>query len=494
LPILDGMDRGSDVPRNGHAVVLGAGFAGLLTAQALARHFVRVTIVERDRVPAGGARPDIAPGEHLHVLLPGGVRAVELLLPGFAAELVDAGAIEVDAPSDVLWLSPSGWVDRYPARHRLLSGTRRLFERCVRRRVLADPGIVLLDGRGADGLLPGWDGARVSGVRLHDVDGDRVGRTTAVRADLVVDATGRRSRLPEWLDDLGFDVPRETHIDASLSSASRTYRRPSGARDWKAAFIQASPPAQGRMAVLCEVEGDRLLLTMQGGGGDHPPRDEAGFLDFARSLRSPVIYETVRDAEPLTPIVGFSDTSNRWRHYEGVRRWPDRLLAVGDAACALNPIYGQGISVAAQTAARLDAALARRGDRPLDGFAPAFRHEVAGAGRTAWTIATGDDLRYPTSEGVAPAGRLRLYRRYLDRLGMAATTDEAAMGALIDVMCLLARPESLFRPSVAWRALCHGSPRRRAVQPMVTGRRWVRSGHRHRGVHTTPAPCSGRRH
>ncbi len=192
---------------------------------------------------------------------------------------------------------------------------------------------------------------------------------------------------------------------------------------------------------------------MQGAGGDHPPRDEVGFLDFTRSLRSPVIYETIRDAEPLTPIVGFANTANRRRHFERLRRWPERLLAVGDTACAFNPVYGQGVSVAALTAVRLDNALDRRGDRSLDGFAPAFRRQVAAAGKAAWMIATGDDLRYPTTTGATANAMMRMQHRYLDRVMAAATTDEAAMAAMTDALFLLARPESLFKPSVMWRAL-----------------------------------------
>jgi 2-polyprenyl-6-methoxyphenol hydroxylase-like FAD-dependent oxidoreductase len=442
-----------------HAIVLGASMAGLLTAQALSRHFQRVTIVERDSVPGHAVnRPGVPQGDHLHVILPGGQLAIERLLPGFADELVAAGAVEIAVPTEMLWLSPAGWIDRFPARHRVISATRPLIEWCTRRRVLTSPGVVLFDGTAVSGLLPGFDGVRVSGVRLHGRDCD-AGATAALRADLVVDATGRRSRLPEWLNQIGFERPAETRIDAALSYASRIYRRPPGSRDWKGAFLQAQPPTTGRMAVMFEVEDDRLLLTVQGIGGDHPPRDEAGFLDFTRSLRSPVIYETIRDAEPLSPIVGFANTANRRRHYERLRRWPERLLAVGDSACAFNPVYGQGVAVAAQTAVRLDDALARRRDRSLDGFAPAFRRDVAAAGKPAWMIATGDDLRYPSTTGATANAMLRMQHRYLDRVMAAATTDEAAMAALTDALFLLARPESLFKPSVMWRVLRHGSPR-----------------------------------
>ena len=244
-----------------HAVVLGASMAGLLTAQALSAHFARVTIVERDSLPTNATnRPGVPQGEHLHVMLPGGQQAIERLLPGFSDELVAAGAVVIAAPTEVLWLSPAGWVDRFPPRHRLISATRPLIEWCTRRRVLATPGVAILEGRAVDALLPGADGDRVSGVRL----GGDASKAGVLRADLVVDTTGRRSRLPDWLGQLGFERPAETRIDASLSYASRIYRRPPGARDWKAAFLQAKPPITGRMAVMFEVEDDRLMLDCPG--------------------------------------------------------------------------------------------------------------------------------------------------------------------------------------------------------------------------------------
>ena len=299
----------------------------------------------------------------------------------------------------------------------------------------------------------------MSGVKVRRVNGSAAD-ATPLRADLVVDATGRRSRLPDWLDRLGFARPAETRIDPSLSYATRIYRRPPGVRDWKGAFIQAKPPTTGRMAAMFEIEDDRLLLTVQGVGGDHPPRDDGGFLDFTRSLRSPVIYETIRDAEPLTPVVGFANTANRRRHYERLPRWPERLLAVGDSVCALNPVYAHGMSVAAQTAVRLDHALVRpwraTPRRPGAGVSQRGRRRRSGP---AWMIATGEDLRYQTTRGSSPNAAMRMQHRYLDRVMAAATADEPTSAAMMNALFLVAPPESLFRPAVTWQALRRGRDR-----------------------------------
>ena len=220
------------------------------------------------------------------------------------------------------------------------------------------------------------------------------------------------------------------------------------------------------MGILFPIEGNRWMVTLQGAGGDNPPTDEQGFLDFARSLRSPVISEAIRDATPLTPAVAFANTANRRRHYEKLDRWPERFVAMGDSACAFNPVYGQGMSVAAQTAVILDQRLARHTARHsnLDGFARPMQRKVADAGKAAWMIATGDDLRLPatTSTNGAGAGTMtRLQHAYLDRVLATATHDEKVLAAVMDAFFLLAPPESLFRPSIVRRAL------RRRPQPAM---------------------------
>jgi hypothetical protein len=249
--------------------------------------------------------------------------------------------------------------------------------------------------------------------------------------------------------------PPETRIDASLAYACRRYRIPDGFDgDWKVAYLLPKPLRERRMGVLVPLEGNRWMVGLAGAGGEHdrPPTDEAGFLEFARSLRSPLIYEAIRQAEPLTDITGYQRTANHRRHYEKLRRWPEGLVVVGDAACAFNPVYAQGMSVAAQTALALRGALRERSPhRP--GFGKKAQRAIARCGDAAWLAATGEDLRYPTTTGASAGPATRLAHHWLDRVVSAATTDRVVNAALIDVMMLVAPLNTLFRPALAWRIL-----------------------------------------
>jgi 2-polyprenyl-6-methoxyphenol hydroxylase-like FAD-dependent oxidoreductase len=430
------------------AVVIGGSMAGLLAAAALVPHFDRVTVVERDRLPAGPeSRKGVPQSHHLHVLMPGGQHAIEALLPDFGAELLAEGAVPVDEAN---MLFPAGWSRpfRPRSRHRLLSCSRLLVESVVRRRVI--PQVNLRQGVEVTGLVVQHD--RVRGVRLRPRGGGESLRDWSLAADLVVDASGRTSRGPEWLESLGLGRPAETRIDSFLGYASRQYALPPDSPiGQRAVMLMAKPPLEARTGYLFPIDGGRWIVTLAGAGRDYPPTDEAGFLEFARSLRDPVIHELIKDAEPLTPIRGHRRTENQRRHYERMRPSPDGLLVLGDAACAFNPVYGQGMSVAAQTAAALAGKLAGRAYGP--GSTRAMQRLVVGCNSGAWLVATEQDLRYPTTEGARPGRQTRLMHRYLDRVLAAAIFDEPANAAWFDVMMLLQPPKSLFRPRVLVTAL-----------------------------------------
>jgi 2-polyprenyl-6-methoxyphenol hydroxylase-like FAD-dependent oxidoreductase len=307
----------------------------------------------------------------------------------------------------------------------------------------------------------------VTGVRLraHPHASTAAAADSTLPAALVIDASGRSSRTPEWLRDLGYPAPPETTINSFLGYATRAYARPKGAMAaWRLLYVQAKPPDTGRMGLLLPVEGNRWMVGLAGTGGDYPPTDEAGFLQFAGSLRSPIIHDAIRHARPLSPIHGYRQTDNRWRHYERLRRWPERLIVLGDAACTFNPIYGQGLTMAALAGVTLQQCLQdHQHTQPTDdltGLARRAHHALAHTTATVWLLATGEDLRYPTTASTRPDLRTRLMHRYLNRLGRVATGNRTVNAAFLEVANLVRPPTALFRPSVLLPTLRGATPLR----------------------------------
>ena len=315
--------------------------------------------------------------------------------------------------------------------------------------------------------MPTADGRGVGGVRARTCrPGRRRGRCCGPTSSSTPRAVA--AGPPSWLEQLGYERPAETRIDAGVAYASRTYAgatpvRSSTTREGEGIFVQARPAEGARMGVMFPIEGDRWIVTLQGAGGDAPPIDDGGFVGFARSLRSPILHDAIRFAEPLTPAVAFANTANRRRHFERLRRWPDGFVVVGDGVCAFNPIYGQGMTVAAQTAVELGAPARRppaSSRRPFAGFAQRMQRRVARCGDAAWMIATGDDLRLPTTTGATAGAATRVQHRYLDRVMTAATNDEVVAGGA-DRRLLPRRPADVAVPTVDRRSCA--APLRGAV-------------------------------
>jgi 2-polyprenyl-6-methoxyphenol hydroxylase-like FAD-dependent oxidoreductase len=437
------------------AVVIGGSLAGLLAARALRDHVDEVVLVDRDTFPAGAEpRKGVPQARHLHLLLVRGAQILDELLPGLTGELAAAGAVAVEWPGDMLWQAPAGWSSRFGGSVSLLSCRRELLESCVRRRVFADERLQVLEATDVTGLLANPDQSAVTGVQLRDRND---GAHRSLEARLVVDASGRDSNTPEWLAEIGYAPPRATVINSFLGYASRIYARPDDLdTDWKALFLQPRAPHTTRGAGLFPIDGDRWHVTLAGAGRDYPPTDEAGFLAFAKGLRAPILFEAIKDARPLTPISGYRRTESQLRHYDELERWPDQFVVLGDALCAFNPIYGQGMSVAAEAALALDRWLrAATSTRDL-------QRTLARTVAIPWLLATGEDFRYPTTEGGRPGPIVKLTHRYLDRVVAVATVDEVVLDAFVSVVHLVRPPSTLFKPGILARVL--RGPRR----PLLT--------------------------
>lgn len=436
----------SDKLQRDHAIVIGGSIAGLLAARVLSEHFARVTILERDELPAGdGDRAGVPQGRHAHALLVGGRQNIEGLFPGITAELVDAGAPLLDQGLDSLSLFKTGWAPRVRSGVMALCLSRPLLESRVRRRVAALPNVAIRERTEVVGLTADAAGARATGVRAQR-RGEAGAAEERIAADLVVEASGRASRLPDFLAKLGHARPAQTVVNAHVGYASRAYTRPAGGRDWEALWLQTRPPQSPRGGILLPTEGGRWLVTLMGVGGEYPPTDEDAFLAFARSLPSPAIYEAIKGAEPAGGIAGFRRMENRLYHYDRLSRRLENVIALGDAACALNPTYAQGMSVASFSALALGDEL-RAWRRPgLDGFAARFQRRLAKLIAPAWMMATSEDARWPTTEGAPNDAPTRFMHWYTDQVfGLVAKRADAYV-AFLEVMHMLRPSTALFAP------------------------------------------------
>src|ERR687894_405146 len=440
--------------RSGHALVIGGSMAGLLAARVLNERFGRVTIVERDSFPEEpGFRKGVPQSRHLHAFMMRGRMISDRLFPGLSEELEEAGATPVDSASDFEWLTPAGFAPRFPSGLPVLMCSRELLEWTVRARVAALPRVSFLEKTEVTGLLPTPNGEGIAAVQFRSrAAKDAAKSQEPLRADLVVDASGRNSNASKWLEALGYAPPEETYINSHLGYASRTYRHPKRFDgDWKGLNAQAAPPEVTRGGVLLPLEGNRWMVTLSGVGGDYPPTDEAGFMDFARSLRTPMLYEAIKHAEPISAISGYRDTENRTRHYEKLSRQPDNFLITGDAACAFNPIYAQGMTTAALGAEVLEECLRESDD--LSGLSKRFKKRLAKATAGSWLLATGEDFRVRDVEGGKASFATRLTHRYMDRVLALSLQDTGVRRTFLEVFHMLKPPTALFGPSVVAKVL-----------------------------------------
>ena len=443
-----------------HAVVLGGSMAGLLAARVLTDHFEQVTLVERDPYPeTAEARRGTPQANHVHALLPRGRQILEQLFPGLQSEMVAAGAPIVDMAKDISWFTPAGWGIRFSSDLDVLAFTRPVLDFHVRRRLNIHPRVKIIDNTHVLGLIGDSNANRVVGVMISSRDGN-FDRTVArkLRADLIVDATGRASQAPKWLADVGYPAIKETVVNAHIGYASRLYQIPENFKaDWQCAFVQAAPPERKRGGILFAVEGNRWLVTLIGGGRDYPPSDETEFLEFARSLPVPTVYDAIRNAEPLSSIKTHRATENRLRRFELAERLPDNFLALGDAVCAFNPVYGQGMTIAALGALTLEQSLRKqrihRANRGFEGFSRRFQRRLAKVNKAPWMMATGEDFRYREVEGGSCSRMNTFMHKYMDHVVQLATRSSLVRNVLLRAFSMLAPPRALFQPAILLRVV-----------------------------------------
>jgi 2-polyprenyl-6-methoxyphenol hydroxylase-like FAD-dependent oxidoreductase len=428
----------------GRAIVVGASMAGLCAARVLGERFEEVLVVDRDDLPDGASwRAQVPQGRHPHLLLVAGARLLEGWFPGIVDELRASGAVDVDLCADVLWFQSGGAWRRPVSGLRCPCMSRPLLEWTVRRRLAEHPAVTFAAGTAVEGLEADPSGGRVTGVRVTDGD--------PIDGVLVVDATGRQARSLRWLEQLGYDAPPTSVVEVGTRYVTQVFRRTDQpVRDWKVAAMIDIPAAK-RLAMAVPFEGDRWHVLLGGINGEAAPTDRAEALAYARTFPSPVIADLMEASEPVGEAATHRFPANQRRHVERLRRFPLGWVPTGDAVCSFNPIYGQGMTSAAQQAVALGRELDRSGsvDRT---FARRYFRAAGRSVTTPWSIAVGGDFVYDGTRGKKPPGT-DLVNRYMERGNVAAQHDDRVSRRMTEVLAMVRRPESLMAPAFVGRVL-----------------------------------------
>jgi 2-polyprenyl-6-methoxyphenol hydroxylase-like FAD-dependent oxidoreductase len=434
---------------NERAIVIGAGISGLLTARVLSAHFDEVLVLDRDRLPELPATRSGTPQDlHVHLLHQVGLETLDSFFPGISAELDDLGAVSFDPASRFRWFLGSGYAntDRAEGRMRFTCLSRPLLEYHVRQRLLECERVKIIDRCRVHTYLRSATRDRIVGVVGEQLEQ----ASREFEGSLVVDASGRASNTLRWLERDGWPVPRVAKVRVGVGYSTRIYSRPPVDSHAPLAIgIQPSAPTGTRGGVLFPIEHDRWIATLAGWSEDYPPRDVDEFDSFLRTLPCDDISHAIQDSEPLTTSAAYRFHSSVWCRFDRLRSFPKGLLIVGDAIASFNPVYGQGMTVAALEAATLSSLL-QSGSR--DDLAPRFFRRTRKIIWRAWSTAAFSDHRHPFTSG-SYSRTSRLLSSYLTSVERDALRNSDSTVALAEILSMRQSPVSLLKPRTALRSL-----------------------------------------
>ena len=427
-----------------HAIVIGASMSGLLAARALSDFYATVTILERDGFPLSDIpRKGVPQGRHTHGLLARGRVVLEEFFPGYSNEVVSqSGGLLGDIANDIIWMGHNVALAQSKSDLIGLLASRPVLEGHVRRRVMQLPNVRGIENCTVQSLVTGASRDRITGVRARVAGEDE----KTIDADLVLDASGRGSASLAWLEEIGYQRPADDKVEIGIGYMTRTYRRKPGELGGKLGIVIAGSAPNWRNGVIIAMDNNTWTVSVGGFLGDDAPANDTEFLAYLATLPTKEIHDVVAKAEPLTDYIRYRYVSSLRRRYEKLTRFPQGYLVFGDAICSFNPVYGQGMTVAAQEAIALRNVL-RAGSENL---AARFFKAAAKIVDIPWDIAVGNDLRHPRVEGARPV-MVRFINWYVGKLHQAARNDATLAVAFLKVANLMNPPPALLSPATAWR-------------------------------------------
>lgn len=419
------------------AIIVGASMAGLLAARICADHFKEVVILEKDELPIGPQhRKGIPQDQQLHLLLAKGNQIINRLFPGIGEELVAQGAIAGDLGLLMQWYSDGGFRPQCLTGQQTILLSRPLLENALRQRLMQKNNVLIKDQT----RVSRWqlEGGKITGI--HTSEG-------YIEADLCVDTCGIASSVPAALDTWNYPLPRVEQVQVNVKYTSCIFERPA---DFKGLInINSDAPRNSKHGTVQAIEGNKMIVMVQGREQDDVPADIASLKAYTKQLEHPLIYQTIEHLNPLGTLTHYHIPKVRWVHFEELSRFPAGLLVLGDAICRLNPVYGQGMSSAALQAEVLNQVL-QKGLRE-DSWKIYFK-QVAQLLKSPWEVTLAEDFKFAGTQGQAPKIP-KLVERYFAKLSRVMNQDPVLFVAFASVVNLMKPPTSLLRPNLIWRVL-----------------------------------------
>jgi 2-polyprenyl-6-methoxyphenol hydroxylase-like FAD-dependent oxidoreductase len=426
------------------AIIIGGGISGKLAARVLSDVYKEVIILERDSEQERPSSRKGAPqGEHLHALLHAGEYGLEELFPGITEKFYDNGAVKINSTMDLAWYHHGAWRIRYDGGYSTTLQTRPHLEWHIEQYLKRIPNVVFHYNQVVQDFLYNETENHIIGVLLKD---------GSLTADIVVDASGVSSLTTKWLHKRGTYIPEEK-VEINLSYMSKQFQlAENDERDWRIKMVYPNPPEEKIGGTISKVEGNRYIVTIMGYHNSVSEKevliDDSGFIKLSKKLPKQDIYQEIEHAIPLTKTSFYRIPHIVWRRFDKMKL-PNGLLLIGDTICRIDPVFGQGMSIAIVEALALQK-LFQTGARQK--VSAAFHKKAAQIISPIWNMVLAEDFRYPNTRGKKPYG-LSIQQWYAKNIVLLSAQNQDVYNAFVKVMNLVQPITSLMKPSIMKRVL-----------------------------------------